>query len=313
MRRRASPRHRRSRRRRHPRRRRHRIAVDDVGWDLRDRSLSGDGAKGARSSRRMAAAARRGLALVCGGRRCFEFVLSTQQRNNDGFGMQVGWATADAAADAAAGGQIDLLKASSWQGGAWGFAPSTGMVRAHRRRRDAGCAARAADAWLARGRGAWSVGCLLTRDARAVDGGLRQRRALHSRRRRPPAGGAAVGVPQAAGRRRHAARAPRRCRPDRPPRRTRRVRRLFSRCAEEGPALALAHHPDRGGDVEKYQRLQAAYDTLATTNSRGAWDLPSTRPSTRRKAAEEQARRTAIAEVRARCALASSLASMPPV
>jgi curved DNA-binding protein CbpA len=39
--------------------------------------------------------------------------------------------------------------------------------------------------------------------------------------------------------------------------------------------LASQHHPDKGGDTQKFQEIQAAYDTLGDTNKRAAYDNPS--------------------------------------
>ena len=38
--------------------------------------------------------------------------------------------------------------------------------------------------------------------------------------------------------------------------------------------LASQHHPDKGGDTEKFQEIQAAYDTLGDTDKRAAYDNP---------------------------------------
>jgi curved DNA-binding protein len=37
--------------------------------------------------------------------------------------------------------------------------------------------------------------------------------------------------------------------------------------------LASQHHPDKGGDKNKFQEIQAAYDTLSDTNKRQQYDL----------------------------------------
>lgn len=39
--------------------------------------------------------------------------------------------------------------------------------------------------------------------------------------------------------------------------------------------LASQHHPDKGGDTQKFQEIQAAYDTLGDPNKRAAYDNPS--------------------------------------
>ena len=38
--------------------------------------------------------------------------------------------------------------------------------------------------------------------------------------------------------------------------------------------LASQHHPDKGGDTQKFQEVQAAYDTLGDANKRAAYDNP---------------------------------------
>lgn len=38
--------------------------------------------------------------------------------------------------------------------------------------------------------------------------------------------------------------------------------------------LASQHHPDRGGDTQTFQEIQAAYDTLSDPNRRAAYDNP---------------------------------------
>jgi DnaJ-class molecular chaperone len=38
--------------------------------------------------------------------------------------------------------------------------------------------------------------------------------------------------------------------------------------------LASQHHPDRGGNTEKFQQIQAAYDTLGDAAKRAAYDNP---------------------------------------
>jgi len=38
--------------------------------------------------------------------------------------------------------------------------------------------------------------------------------------------------------------------------------------------LAAQHHPDRGGDTQKFQEIQAAYDTLSDPEKRSAYDNP---------------------------------------
>jgi curved DNA-binding protein len=38
--------------------------------------------------------------------------------------------------------------------------------------------------------------------------------------------------------------------------------------------LASLHHPDKGGDTQKFQSIQAAYDTLGDADKRAAYDNP---------------------------------------
>lgn len=38
--------------------------------------------------------------------------------------------------------------------------------------------------------------------------------------------------------------------------------------------MAAQHHPDRGGDTERFQEIQQAYDTLSDGNRRAAYDNP---------------------------------------
>lgn len=38
--------------------------------------------------------------------------------------------------------------------------------------------------------------------------------------------------------------------------------------------MAAQHHPDRGGDTQKFQEVQQAYDTLSDDNRRAAYDNP---------------------------------------
>lgn len=38
--------------------------------------------------------------------------------------------------------------------------------------------------------------------------------------------------------------------------------------------LASQHHPDKGGDTQKFQEIQAAYDTLGDVEKRAAYDNP---------------------------------------
>lgn len=38
--------------------------------------------------------------------------------------------------------------------------------------------------------------------------------------------------------------------------------------------LAMKHHPDRGGDISEFQKIQEAYDTLSDPNRRSAYDNP---------------------------------------
>ena len=40
--------------------------------------------------------------------------------------------------------------------------------------------------------------------------------------------------------------------------------------------LAMEHHPDRGGDVAKFQEISQAYDTLSDPQKKAAYDNPST-------------------------------------
>jgi preprotein translocase subunit Sec63 len=40
--------------------------------------------------------------------------------------------------------------------------------------------------------------------------------------------------------------------------------------------LASQHHPDKGGDTQKFQEIQAAYDTLGDAAKRQAYDNPAT-------------------------------------
>ena len=39
-------------------------------------------------------------------------------------------------------------------------------------------------------------------------------------------------------------------------------------------SAAMKHHPDRGGDVQEFQRIQEAYDTLSDPNKRASYDNP---------------------------------------
>ena len=43
--------------------------------------------------------------------------------------------------------------------------------------------------------------------------------------------------------------------------------------------LASQHHPDKGGSTEKFQAIQAAYDTLGDANKRAAYDNPPAQPN----------------------------------
>jgi DnaJ-class molecular chaperone len=45
------------------------------------------------------------------------------------------------------------------------------------------------------------------------------------------------------------------------------IKRAFRR-------LASQHHPDKGGDTQKFQEIQAAYDTLGDAQKRAAYDRP---------------------------------------
>jgi DnaJ-class molecular chaperone len=45
------------------------------------------------------------------------------------------------------------------------------------------------------------------------------------------------------------------------------IKRAFRR-------LASQHHPDKGGDTQKFQEIQAAYDTLGDPDKRSAYDNP---------------------------------------
>ena len=38
--------------------------------------------------------------------------------------------------------------------------------------------------------------------------------------------------------------------------------------------LASKHHPDRGGNVSEFKRIQEAYDILGDTNKRAEYDSP---------------------------------------
>ena len=38
--------------------------------------------------------------------------------------------------------------------------------------------------------------------------------------------------------------------------------------------LASQHHPDKGGDTQKFQEIQAAYDTLGDPEKKAAYDNP---------------------------------------
>ena len=38
--------------------------------------------------------------------------------------------------------------------------------------------------------------------------------------------------------------------------------------------MASAHHPDKGGNKEKFQEIQAAYETLSDDNKRQQYDNP---------------------------------------
>ena len=41
--------------------------------------------------------------------------------------------------------------------------------------------------------------------------------------------------------------------------------------------LAMQHHPDKGGDISKFQKISEAYDTLSDVDKRLAYDNPATR------------------------------------
>ena len=45
------------------------------------------------------------------------------------------------------------------------------------------------------------------------------------------------------------------------------IKRAFRR-------LASQHHPDKGGDTQKFQTIQAAYDTLGDVAKRSQYDNP---------------------------------------
>jgi DnaJ-class molecular chaperone len=42
--------------------------------------------------------------------------------------------------------------------------------------------------------------------------------------------------------------------------------------------LAMQHHPDRGGDIEKFQEVSLAYETLSDPDKRAAYDNPRVQP-----------------------------------
>ena len=42
--------------------------------------------------------------------------------------------------------------------------------------------------------------------------------------------------------------------------------------------LAMEHHPDKGGDVSKFQEITNAYETLSDTDKRFQYDNPSASP-----------------------------------
>jgi len=42
--------------------------------------------------------------------------------------------------------------------------------------------------------------------------------------------------------------------------------------------LAMTHHPDKGGDLAKFQEISNAYETLSDTNKRAAYDRPAQNP-----------------------------------
>jgi len=42
--------------------------------------------------------------------------------------------------------------------------------------------------------------------------------------------------------------------------------------------LAMQHHPDKGGDLSKFQEITNAYETLSDPNKRAAYDRPPTNP-----------------------------------
>lgn len=44
--------------------------------------------------------------------------------------------------------------------------------------------------------------------------------------------------------------------------------------------LAMEHHPDKGGDVSKFQEITNAYETLSDPNKRAAYDNPASQFST---------------------------------
>ena len=42
--------------------------------------------------------------------------------------------------------------------------------------------------------------------------------------------------------------------------------------------LAMQHHPDKGGDLAKFQEITNAYETLSDANKRAAYDRPAANP-----------------------------------
>jgi DnaJ-class molecular chaperone len=42
--------------------------------------------------------------------------------------------------------------------------------------------------------------------------------------------------------------------------------------------LAMQHHPDKGGDISKFQEITAAYETLSDVDKRSQYDNPQARP-----------------------------------
>ena len=38
--------------------------------------------------------------------------------------------------------------------------------------------------------------------------------------------------------------------------------------------LAMKHHPDKGGDIDQFKKIQEAYDTLSDSDKRAEYDNP---------------------------------------